>query len=96
MACGKCWETDAVAGGVVDGSGANPHYRYGGLWKNLKKGAAAPPAAAAAPAAAARVGLGSGGVDDEGVSTLLGGLDVGDAAGDGGMGGEGERMLAKV
>ena len=96
MACGKCWETDAVAGGVVDGSGANPHYRYGGLWKNLKKGAAAPPAAAAAPAAAARVGLGSGGDDDDGVSTLLGGLDVGDAAGDGGMGGEGERMLAKV
>merc|ERR1740133_296387 len=75
----KRWETDAVAGGVVDGSGANPHYRYGGLWKNLKKGAAAPPAAAAAPAAAARVGLGGGGDDDdEGVSTLLGGLDVGD------------------
>ena len=100
MACGKCWETDAVAGGVVDGSGANPHYRYGGLWKNLKKGAAAPPAAAAAPAAApaaaARVGLGGGDDDDEGVSTLLGGLDVGDAAGDGGMGGEGERLLAKV
>merc|ERR1719353_114027 len=40
MACGRCWQTDAVAGGVADGSGTNPHYRYGGLWKNLKKGAA--------------------------------------------------------
>ena len=51
MACGKCWETPAVAGGVVDGSGSNPHYRYGGLWKNLKKGHGAPPPAAP-PAAA--------------------------------------------
>jgi hypothetical protein len=32
--CGRCWKTPAVAGGVVDGSGDNPHYRYGGLWKN--------------------------------------------------------------
>lgn len=37
LVCGSCWNTDRVAGGVVDGSGANPHYRYGGLWKNLKK-----------------------------------------------------------
>lgn len=34
MVCGKCWGTDAVAGGVVDGDGSNPHYRYGGLWRN--------------------------------------------------------------
>ena len=37
MACGRCWKTPAVAGGVVDGDGANPHYRYGGLWKNLHR-----------------------------------------------------------
>ena len=36
MVCGKCWNSKAVAGGVVDGDGSNPHYRYGGLWKNLK------------------------------------------------------------
>ncbi|KAL1526910.1 hypothetical protein AB1Y20_015601 [Prymnesium parvum] len=41
MVCGRCWNTDAVAGGVVDGSGSNPHYRYGGLWKNLKQQAGA-------------------------------------------------------
>ena len=34
MACGKCWKLPTVAGGVVDGDGTNPHYRYGGLWKN--------------------------------------------------------------
>eukprot|EP00965_Chrysotila_dentata_P058358 1935116-Pleurochrysis_carterae.AAC.1 len=37
MVCGKCWNRPSVAGGVVDGSGENPHYRYGGLWKNLRK-----------------------------------------------------------
>lgn len=37
MVCGRCWKTPAVAGGVVDGSGDNPHYRYGGLWKNLHR-----------------------------------------------------------
>ena len=37
LVCGKCWNLDSVAGGVVDGSGCNPHYRYGGLWKNLRK-----------------------------------------------------------
>lgn len=37
MVCGKCWKTDEVSGGVVDGTAATPHYRYGGLWKNLKK-----------------------------------------------------------
>ena len=37
MVCGKCWKTPAVAGGVVDGDGSNPHYRYGGLWKNLHR-----------------------------------------------------------
>ena len=35
MVCGRCWKTPAVAGGVVDGDGSNPNYRYGGLWKNL-------------------------------------------------------------
>ena len=34
MVCGKCWGRPEVAGGVVDGSGENEHYRYGGLWKN--------------------------------------------------------------
>ena len=37
LVCGRCWNLDSVAGGVVDGSGSNPHYRYGGLWKNLRK-----------------------------------------------------------
>ena len=37
MVCGRCWKTPAVAGGVVDGDGSNPNYRYGGLWKNLHK-----------------------------------------------------------
>lgn len=37
LVCGRCWKTDQVAGGVVDGSGSNVHYRYGGLWKNLKQ-----------------------------------------------------------
>lgn len=41
MVCGRCWKTPAVAGGVVDGDGTNPHYRYGGLWKNLHRAAAA-------------------------------------------------------
>ena len=34
MVCGLL-EDSAVAGGVVDGDGSNPNYRYGGLWKNL-------------------------------------------------------------
>lgn len=34
MVCGKCWVS--VSGGVVDGDEKHPHYRYGGLWKNLK------------------------------------------------------------
>ena len=34
MVCGRCWKLPAVAGGVVDGDGSNPHYRYGGLWRN--------------------------------------------------------------
>lgn len=34
MTCGRCWKTPKVAGGVVDGDGQNPHYRYGGVWKN--------------------------------------------------------------
>ena len=37
MVCGRCWKTPAVANGVVDGDGTNPHYRYGGLWKNLHR-----------------------------------------------------------
>merc|ERR1712087_384500 len=37
MVCGRCWNTPAVAGGVVDGDGTNPHYVYGGLWKNQRK-----------------------------------------------------------
>ena len=41
MVCGRCWKTPAVAGGVVDGDGGNPHYRYGGLWKNLHRTVAA-------------------------------------------------------
>ena len=40
MVCGRCWKTPEVAGGVVDGDGTNPHYRYGGLWKNLHRAAA--------------------------------------------------------
>jgi len=33
--CGPCWHTPRVANGVVDGDkAANPHYCYGGLWKN--------------------------------------------------------------
>jgi hypothetical protein len=35
MVCGKCWHD--VSGGVVDGDGEHPHYRYGGLWKNRTK-----------------------------------------------------------
>jgi hypothetical protein len=34
MVCGRCWKLPAVAGGVVDGDGSNPNYRYGGLWRN--------------------------------------------------------------
>ena len=34
MVCGKCWND--VSGGVVDGDGAHPYYRYGGLWKNRR------------------------------------------------------------
>lgn len=37
MVCGRCWKTPEVAGGVVDGDGSNPNYRYGGLWKNLHR-----------------------------------------------------------
>lgn len=38
MVCGgKCWRD--VSGGVVDGDAHHPHYRYGGLWKNLHKSA---------------------------------------------------------
>jgi len=37
LVCGRCWKLPTVAGGVADGSGKNPHYRYGGLWKNLRK-----------------------------------------------------------
>ena len=38
MVCGRCWKTPAVANGVVDGDPlVNPHYRYGGLWKNLHR-----------------------------------------------------------
>jgi hypothetical protein len=37
MVCGTCWNTPDVAGGVTDGDGANPYYRYGGLWKNLHR-----------------------------------------------------------
>ena len=36
MVCGKCWNLPSVANGIVDGDkSTNPHYRYGGLWKNL-------------------------------------------------------------
>ena len=87
MACGKCWATDAVSGGVVDGSGANPHYRYGGLWKNLKKGSSSPPPPAAAATRAGtreQVGGQSSDHDDdegvEGVRSLLSELGV--SAGD--------------
>ena len=34
MVCGRCW--NGVSGGVVDGDGDHPHYRYGGLWKNRR------------------------------------------------------------
>lgn len=34
MVCGKCWNT--ASGGIVDGDGAHPHYKYGGLWKNRR------------------------------------------------------------
>ena len=37
MVCGRCWKLPEVAGGVPDGDGSNPHYRYGGLWKNLAR-----------------------------------------------------------
>ena len=40
LVCGRCWKTPAVAGGVVDGDGSNPHYRYGGVWKNLHRATA--------------------------------------------------------
>ncbi|KAF5830743.1 hypothetical protein DUNSADRAFT_14104 [Dunaliella salina] len=33
MICGRCWQ--AQTGGKPDGDPKiNPHYRYGGLWKN--------------------------------------------------------------
>jgi len=35
MVCGKCWNKHS--GGVPDGDADHPHYRYGGLWKNLHK-----------------------------------------------------------
>jgi hypothetical protein len=34
MVCGKCWKD--ASGGVVDGDGSHPFYRYGGLWKNRR------------------------------------------------------------
>lgn len=34
MVCGKCWKK--ASGGVVDGDGNHPYYRYGGLWKNRR------------------------------------------------------------
>lgn len=34
MVCDKCWKV--VSGGVADGDGNHPYYRYGGLWKNRK------------------------------------------------------------
>ena len=37
LVCGRCWKLPEVAGGVPDGDGSNPHYRYGGLWKNLAR-----------------------------------------------------------
>ena len=37
MVCGRCWKEPTVAGGVVDGDGQNEWYRYGGLWKNLRR-----------------------------------------------------------
>ena len=41
MVCGSCWKTPAVANGVVDGDPlVTPHYRYGGLWKNLHRAVA--------------------------------------------------------
>lgn len=46
QACGRCWRE--VSGGVPDGDAAHPHYRYGGLWRNLH---AAPQAAAGSLAA---------------------------------------------
>ncbi|KAJ1622056.1 hypothetical protein T492DRAFT_1065001 [Pavlovales sp. CCMP2436] len=39
MVCGACWRLPSVASGVIDGDGSNAFYRYGGLWKNLKKAA---------------------------------------------------------
>ena len=71
MVCGRCWQTDDVAGGVVDGSGANPHYRYGGLWKNLKR-PPSPPGMRQAVAAGQPADS-----DDEYAATLLGALGVG-------------------
>lgn len=51
MICGKCWKE--ASGGVADGDGANPHYRYGGLWKNRRTNrdisTKPPPVAAVAP-----------------------------------------------
>eukprot|EP00501_MAST-03F_sp_TOSAG23-6_P000139 GSMAST32.ASY1.ANO1.142.1 assembled CDS len=35
FSCGSCWRKPEVANGVIDGHKSNPHYRYGGLWKNL-------------------------------------------------------------
>ncbi len=35
MVCGRCWKI--ASGGVVDGDGAHPYYKYGGLWKNRRR-----------------------------------------------------------
>jgi hypothetical protein len=35
MVCGKCWKI--ASGGVVDGDGSHPYYKYGGLWKNRRR-----------------------------------------------------------
>lgn len=36
---GKCWKE--VSGGVVDGTADQPHYVYGGMWKNKHAGVSA-------------------------------------------------------
>lgn len=36
MVCGVCWKK--ASGGVVDGDAQHPYYRYGGLWKNRRRG----------------------------------------------------------
>lgn len=36
-----CWKDSSIAGGVVDGDGSNPYYRYGGMWKDKKNAVSA-------------------------------------------------------